>query len=138
MNAKAVLYSAVGEELTHYDVDVGGAVLVKRKTIKVPAVVQYAWPHPSKRYLYVATSSRGAGMKADFNHVSALRIDPESGALTPHGELQPLRSRAVHLCLDRSGAHVLSAHNLPRAGITVNRINGDGTLGAAVKQPDGL
>lgn len=138
MNTKAALYSAVGEELTHFDVDVEGAALVKRKTIKVPAVVQYAWPHPSKRYFYVATSNRGAGMKADFNHVSALRIDPESGALTPHGEPQPLRSRAVHLCLDRSGDHVLSAHNLPRAGITVNRINGDGTLGPAVKQPDGL
>ena len=138
MSTKAVLYSAVGEELTHFDVDVEGTALVKRKTIKVPAVVQYAWPHPSKQYLYVATSNRGAGMKADFNHVSALRIDPESGALTPHGEPQPLRSRAVHICLDRGGAHVLSAHNLPRAGITVNRINGDGTLGPAVKQPNGL
>lgn len=138
MNARAALYSAVGEELTHYDIDVEGAALGRRKTIKVPAVVQYAWPHPSKRYLYVATSNRGAGMKADFNHVSTLRIDPESGALTPHGEPQPLRSRAVHLCLDRSGDHVLSAHNLPRAGITVNRINVDGTLGPAVEQPDGL
>jgi len=138
MNAKVTLYSAVGQELTHYDVDVEGSVLVKRKTIKVPAVVQYAWPHPSKRYLYAATSNRGAGMKADVNHVSALRIDPESGALTPHGEPQPLRSRAVHICLDRSGAHVLSAHNLPRTGITVNRINSDGTIGHAVIQPDGL
>lgn len=138
MNANVTLYSAVGEELTHYDVDVEGAVLVKRKTIKVPAVVQYAWPHPSKQYLYVATSNRGAGMKADFNHISALRIDPESGALTLHGEPQPLRSRAVHICLDRSGAHVLSAHNLPSTGITVNRINSDGTIGPAVNQPDGL
>ena len=138
MNAKVALYSAVGEELTHYDVDVEGAALVKRKTIQVPAVVQYAWPHPSKRYLYVATSNRGTGMKADFNHVSALRIDPGSGAVTPHGVPQPLCSRAVHLCLDRSGAHVLSAHNLPRTGITVNRINSDGTIGPAVNQPDGL
>src|ERR1017187_4911376 len=70
MNANVTLYSAVGEELTHYEVDVEGAVLVRRKTIKVPAVVQYAWPHPSKRYLYVATSNRGAGMKADFHHGS--------------------------------------------------------------------
>jgi 6-phosphogluconolactonase (cycloisomerase 2 family) len=33
---------------------------------------------------------------------------------------------------------VLSAHNLPRTGITVNRINSDGTIGPAVNQPDGL
>ena len=138
MNANVTLYSAVGEELTHYEVDVDGAVLVRRKTLKVPAVVQYAWPHPSKRYLYVATSNRGVGMKADFNHLSAYRIDPASGALTVHGEPQPLCSRAVHICLDRSGEHVLSAHNLPSTGITVNRINSDGMLGPAVNQPDGL
>jgi 6-phosphogluconolactonase len=138
MNAKAALYSAVGEELTHYDVDVEGAHLVKRKTIKVPAVVQYAWPHPSKRYLYVATSNRGAGMKADFNHVSALRIDPTSGALSPHGEPTTLRSRAVHICVNPKGTHVLSAHNLPQAGITVNQINHDGTIGPEVRQPEEL
>jgi len=138
MNAKVTLYSAVGKELTHYEVDVEGALLVKRKTIKVPAVVQYAWPHPSKRYLYVATSNRGVGMKADFNHVSAYRFDPASGALAPHGDPQPLYARAVHICLDRSGNHVLSAHNLPRTGITVNPINSDGTLAPAVAQPDGL
>ncbi|HWP89992.1 MAG TPA: 3-carboxymuconate cyclase, partial [Burkholderiales bacterium] len=81
MNANVKLYSAVGEELTHYDVDVDGLTLTKRKTIKVPSVVQYAWPHPSKRHLYVTTSNRGAGMKSDFNHVSALKIDPASGEL---------------------------------------------------------
>lgn len=138
MNTKVILYSAVGEELTHYSVDVDKAELIRRKTIKVPAVVQYAWPHPSMRFLYVATSNRGEGMKADFNHVSALKIDPNDGALAPHGDPQTLRSRAVHICLDRKGTHVLSAHNLPGTGITVNRINSDGTLGPAVNQPDGL
>jgi len=135
---KVALYAGVGHELTTYRVDLETASLVKQSSVTLPENVQEAWPHPSKRYLFVATSNRGAGMKADFNHVSALRIDPESGALTPLGEPQPLRSRAVHVCLDRSGAYVLSAHNLPRAGITVNRINSDGTLGPAVKQPDGL
>ena len=138
MNANVKLYSAVGEELTHYDVDVEGATLVKRKPIKVPAVVQYAWPHPSKRYLYVTTSNRGVGMKADLNHVSALRIDPASGELAYHGEPLTLPARAVHLCLTADATHLLNAHNLPRAGITVHRINADGTIGAEVKQPDGL
>ncbi len=138
MNANVKLYSAVGEELTHYDVDVEAAVLIKRKTIKVPAVVQYAWPHRSKRYLYVTTSNRGAGMKADFNHVSALRIDPASGELAYHGEPVTLPARAVHMCLTGDATHLLNAHNLPRAGITVHKINADGTIGAEVKQPDGL
>jgi 6-phosphogluconolactonase (cycloisomerase 2 family) len=138
MNANVKLYSAVGEELTHYDVDVEAATLTRRKTIKVPAVVQYAWPHPSRRYLYVATSNRGKGMQADFNHVSALAVDPASGALAIHGEPVPLRARAVHICLTADGTHLLSGHNLPRAGITVNRINADGTIGPEVMQPEGL
>jgi 6-phosphogluconolactonase len=138
MNASVKLYSAVGEDLTHYDVDVDAATLTRRETIKVPAVVQYAWPHPSRRHLYVATSNRGKGMNADFNNVSALAIDPASGALALHGEPVPLRARAVHICLTADAAHLLSGHNLPRAGITVNRINADGTIGPEVMQPDGL
>jgi 6-phosphogluconolactonase len=138
MNSRVALYSAVGEELTHYEVDVGNAALIKHATTNVLANVQYAWPHPSRKFLYVATSNRGAGGKADFNHVSAFRIDPDSGALAPHGEPQPLYARAVHICVDPAGAHLLSGHNLPRCGITVNRIQGDGTIGPAVPQPDSL
>ena len=138
MNARVALYSAVGEELTHYEVDVASAVLTKRATTKVLANVQYAWPHPSRKYLYVATSNRGGGGKADFNHVAAYKIDPQSGALTPHGEPQLLYARAVHICVDPTGEHLLSGHNLPKCGITVNRIQGDGTIGPALPQPDGL
>jgi len=138
MNTRVALYSAVGEELTCYEVDVDSATIVKRNTIKAPASVQYAWPHPSKRYLYVATSNRGPGLNADFNHVSAYRVDPAGGALTPHGEPQKLPARAVHICVDANGNYVLSAHNLPKSGLTVNRINSDGTLGPGVRQPDGL
>ena len=83
MNAKLALYSAVDDELTRYEVDVEGASLVRRETIKVLANVQYAWPHPSGKYLYVATSNRGAGLKADFNRVSAFTVDAITGALSP-------------------------------------------------------
>ena len=38
--------SAVDDELTRYEVDVEGASLVRRETIKVLANVQYAWPYP--------------------------------------------------------------------------------------------
>jgi hypothetical protein len=84
---KVVLYANVGADLTHYDVDVGGAELIKRETVSLPAAVQYAWPHASRRYLYVATSSSapGYGTQGTDHHVTALAIDPSTGALTPHG-----------------------------------------------------
>jgi 6-phosphogluconolactonase len=138
MTGKVALYSAVDQDLTHYEVDVESASLAKRKTVKTPAHIQYAWPHPSRQYLYVATSNRALGLKADFNHVSAFRIDPASGELAPHGEPQTLPHRAVHICVDATGSHVLSAHNVPKPGITVTRINPDGTLGSNVPQADGL
>src|SRR5205809_4961158 len=49
---KVALYANAGPELTHYDVDVSGAELIKRETVTLPGAVQYAWPHASKRYLY--------------------------------------------------------------------------------------
>jgi len=138
MPSTIALYSAVGDELTHFDVDVEAATLTKRATITVPAGVQYAWPHPSRRFAYVATSNRGAGLKADYNHLSAYRIDPDTGALSAHGEPQRLPHRAVHICVAPSGKHVLSGHNVPQSGITVHRVNDDGTLGEPVKQPNVL
>src|SRR5439155_1238798 len=85
---KVALYANVGADLTQYDVDVTGAVLTKRATVTLPAGVQYAWPHVSRRYLYVATSSSasGYGPAGTEHHVTAFRIDPASGALTKHGE----------------------------------------------------
>ena len=61
MTTRAALYSAVGDEMTHFEVDAGSAGLVRRATVKMPANVQYAWPHPSRRFLYVATSNREIG-----------------------------------------------------------------------------
>src|SRR3954453_16472785 len=46
---KVALYANVGADLTHYDVDVAGAELIKRATVTLPAAVQYAWPHVSRR-----------------------------------------------------------------------------------------
>jgi 6-phosphogluconolactonase len=138
VNATANLYSAVDEEITLYDVDVEAATLTKRNSIRAPSFVQYAWPHPSRRYLYVTTSNRGPGLKADLNHVSAYRIDTKTGALTPHGNPVPLRQRAAHVCLDPAGRFLLNAHNIPVPGLTIHHIHADGTIGAEVEQPDGL
>src|SRR5215469_5783007 len=82
---KTVVYAAVGPDLTQYDVDLDGAALTRRASVELPDAVQYAWPHPSRRFLYVAWSN-GAGK--DHHGVSVFRID-RSGALQPLGNPVP-------------------------------------------------
>jgi 6-phosphogluconolactonase len=141
-NSKAinVFYSAIGPELTLYGVDVDNAALVKRDTVSAPANIQYAWPHPSKHYLYVVSSNGGpgsAGVAGDSHFASAFKIDSATGALTPHGAPLTLPSRPIHTSVDIAGEYLLAAYNDP-SGLTVHRINGDGTLGERVAQPDTL
>src|SRR6516165_3315057 len=62
VTAKTVFYASTGPELTVFDVAAGDAALQKRSAVTLPANVQYAWPHPSKRYLYVVSSSGGPGV----------------------------------------------------------------------------
>jgi 6-phosphogluconolactonase len=134
--AKAALYANVGAALTRYDVDVDKAELIKRETVTLPAGVQYAWPHASRRYLYVATSSSASGYGAagTEHHVTAFAIDPSTGALTQHGASIPLPVRPIHLSLDIPSEHILVAFNNP-SGVRVYRINKDFSPGEEVAQP---
>jgi 6-phosphogluconolactonase (cycloisomerase 2 family) len=144
-SGKVALYAAVGAELTQYDVDVHGAALVKRSSVTLPANVQEASQHPSKRYLYVAWSNGGpsnlpqggAAPNGSQHGLSAFRIDPSTGALIPHGQPASLPSRPIHVTTDIPGTHVLTAYNDP-SGVTVHRIEPDGTIGSQVKQPPAL
>jgi 6-phosphogluconolactonase len=140
MSNKAVFYASVGSALTLYHVDVDNAALTRQSTVQLPANVQYAWPHPSAPFLYVASSDGGpgsAGIKGDRHYLTALSIDPATGALAVHGPAAALPSRPIHMSLDRTGAHALTAYNNP-SGVTVHRINADGTVGAEVKQQAAL
>src|SRR2546428_13243352 len=94
---KVALYANVGADLTHYDVDVAGAALIKRATVTLPAGVQYAWPHVSRRYLYVPTSSSasGYGPAGTERHLTATSNAPARGALTKHAEGIPLPTPAL-------------------------------------------
>ena len=83
-SGKVALYANVGADLTHYDVDVDGMALTPRESVKLPASVQYAWPHASRRYLYVASSNSQPGIRhpsGTEHHVTAFAIDPATGAL---------------------------------------------------------
>jgi 6-phosphogluconolactonase len=134
VTSKTVFYASVGPELTLYDVDVADAALRKRATVTLPANIQYAWPHPSKRYFYVVSSSGGPGVAGDKHLANAFRVDPASGALEPHGDPQALPSRPIHTSVDASGEYLLTAYNAP-SNVTVHRISRDGTIGDQVAQP---
>ena len=128
-SGKTVLYAAAGAELIQYDADVKDATLIKRGSVPLPDSVQYAWPHPSRRYIYVAWSN---GSGRNHHGVTAFRIDSTSGALSPHGNRLALANRPIHLSTDISGTHLLVASSEP-SGLTVHQIGTDGTIGSQVR-----
>src|SRR5438876_4584652 len=135
---QVALYAAVGPELTHYAVDVEGAALERRGTVTLPANIHYCWPHASGRYLYVASSDSASGIGGVVgtkHHVTAWRIDPASGALSPHREPIALPTRPIHMTLDIPSENILVAFSNP-SGLQVYRINPDMSPGAQVTQPE--
>jgi 6-phosphogluconolactonase (cycloisomerase 2 family) len=135
---QVALYAAVGPELTHYAVDVEGATLTRRATVTLPANLHYCWPHASGRHLYVASSDSASGIGGVVgtkHHVTAWRIDPASGALSPHGEPIGLPTRPIHMTLDIPSQHILVAFSNP-SGLQVYRINPDMSPGAQVTQSE--
>ena len=69
-----------GADLTHYDVDIASAELIKRETVTLLAGAQYAWPHASRRYLYVAPARFRLWQGRDRAPRHAFSIDPATGA----------------------------------------------------------
>jgi 6-phosphogluconolactonase (cycloisomerase 2 family) len=134
-----VLYASVGADLIHFSMDIAAATLARHETVSVPANVQYVWPHASRRFLYAASSDSASGMGGGGtnHHVSAFRIDPATGALSPHGAPIPLPHRPIHMATDIPSEHVLVAFNNPPE-IRVYRINPDAALGTEVTQPPGI
>lgn len=138
MPQKTVVYASVGPELTQYDLDVENAALSRRGAVTLPANVHYAWPHAARQYLYVASSDSASGIGGAVgqkHHVTAFRIDPATGALTPHGQPIALPTRPIHMTSDIPSRHLLVAFSNP-SGLRVYRVNADGTPGAEVAQPE--
>jgi 6-phosphogluconolactonase (cycloisomerase 2 family) len=132
------LYASVGPRLTHYAVDLEGASLIRRDSVTLPANIHYCWPHASGRHLYAASSDSASGIGGVVgtkHHVTAWRIDPASGALSPHGEPIALPTRPIHMTLDIPSEHILVAFSNP-SGLQVYRINPDMSPGAQVTQPE--
>src|SRR5262245_610469 len=132
---RTVFGQSVGDRLTHWDVDVASGALTRRDAIAMPSNVQYAWPHPSRKYLYVSTSDAASGNAPDpgkVHRLCAVRVGP-GGELSMHGEPATLLQRPIHNSVDATGTYALTCYNNP-SNLTVHRINGDGTVGALVQQ----
>lgn len=138
MRKDTAVYSSVGRKLTHYEIDVDGLALVERETVTLPANVQYVWPHATKPFLYVASSTRINRDAVGTDHfLSALAIDPKTGALSPHGASVRLPHRPVHMTTDADSSHALVAFNNP-SDLQIYRIAADGTVGELVPQREGI
>ncbi|WP_158929546.1 beta-propeller fold lactonase family protein [Acidisphaera sp. S103] len=137
MAETVVLYASVGPELTRYAVDVDRAELLRQESVTVAENVQYAWPHVSGRYLYVASSNSASGMGpvGNSHHVTAYSVHPESGVLAPHGAPIPLPTRPIHMATDIASTHILAAFSNPGA-FRVYRINADATPGDEIQQAE--
>jgi 6-phosphogluconolactonase len=138
MGERVALYASVGPELTNYEVDVEAATLTRRGTVELPANVHYCWPHASRPILYAASSDSASGVGGfvgQNHHVTALAIDPATGALSRHGAPIALPTRPIHMTTDIPSEYILVAFSNP-SGLSVYRVNADGTPGPEVEQPD--
>lgn len=130
-----ILYNAVGDRIMHWAVDVAAGTLAPRGAITLPAAVQYAWFHPNNRFLYAATGDPAAGAEG-VHRLCALRI-AKGGAPAVHGDPVVLEQRPIHVSVDVGGRFAFVCHTV-KPFVTVCRINGDGTLGPRVAQPETL
>jgi 6-phosphogluconolactonase (cycloisomerase 2 family) len=101
---------------------------------RLPAAVQYACPHATLPVLYAACANRMPEAAGDRYTVSAVARDSR-GELRSHGDPVALPGRPVHITTDVPSRHLLVLYNRP-AGLTVHPIRADGTLAAAMSQPE--
>jgi 6-phosphogluconolactonase len=140
----AAFYNAVGPVLTCWHVDIDNAALTRQDSVTLPALIQYAWRHPVKPILYVASSNfvpmgnpgggnPGGGNPAGLHHLTAFRIDPATGSLTPFGASVVIRARPINISVDAGGKWLLTAYNIPST-MSVHPLAPDGAIGEEVRQ----
>ncbi|MBC2666078.1 beta-propeller fold lactonase family protein [Novosphingobium flavum] len=129
-------YVAVGATITNYVIDPATGTLTQRGSIVLPARLQYAWPHPSLPILYAACADRAPAEGTHPFQLCALWRD-EEGNLAQLGESAPLAARPIHNCTDVDGGYALTAYG-DAPGLTVHKLNADGTIGAEVPRDEGF
>ena len=131
MSHRTVLYQSVGDQVTPWNVDVEAATLSPRAAITLPSNVQYVWPHPSRKFLYVSTSDAGSGNSLDpgkVHRLCAVQVNAD-GTLALHGAPAVLPQRPIHNSVNVAGNYARTCYNKSSA-LTVHRIEADGTVGA--------
>ncbi|CAN5491528.1 hypothetical protein BH09PSE5_BH09PSE5_34040 [soil metagenome] len=129
------IIAGIGARLVRWRLDPKTRGLHELGSLDLPAAIQYAWPHPSGRWLYVASSDGGgrSGPTGKRHHITtcAMRRD---GSVVQVGPALAVPSRPIHLTVDPDGAHVLAAFNQP-AALRSYRIGKDASVTAEVRQP---
>jgi 6-phosphogluconolactonase len=124
--------ASIGNRLVRYRLDARGT-LQPTTELALPSSVHYAWPHPRRRLLYVACSTRMFTPKDDGHCLVAVAVPEDDNALELAGPSLPLGSRTIHMTLDESGSFVFCLFNDP-PGIQVHALAADGSIGSAVEQ----
>jgi len=128
---RADIYANVGPWLLRYRIAGDGKSLAEvGSPIVLPEEVQEAcqWG----RHFYVASSDAHTAASPRNHLLSSFDVD-SSGALKPLGDPVRLRHRPIHITVDASGEHLLSAFNEP-SSVAVHRLNADGSIGVEVRQ----
>jgi 6-phosphogluconolactonase (cycloisomerase 2 family) len=133
MTSQLALYVSQGPDLVHYSIDLDDATLSRHETVSAPQVIQYAWVHPTNRFIYAASS---IGMDGKEHHLTAFRIGPD-GKLSQNGEPVRLAHRPIHLTIDATGRYLLTGYNKPSTA-TVHHIESGGRIGQIIEQPKSI
>lgn len=136
-NATAPFYASIGPVLTRYEADLDNATLTAKQTLDLELDIQYAWRHPALPIFYVAISNGGPGKTGNENRIVSCRIDEASGQISLFGPARDVPWRPLHLSLDKESKHLLVAYNNP-SGVTVHKIDADGSIGERVPQSDDI
>ena len=74
----------------------------------------------------MAAASGMGGNLGQHHNVTALKIDPATGALSPHGAAIELPRRPIHMTTDIPSENILVAFSNP-SGLHIYKVNPDGT-----------
>ena len=130
--SRGAVYASVDARLYRIRQD-GNTLIREARPLILPAQVQEAWPHPSGRYFYVASSDERTSTRPVRHHyLNAFSVD-SSGALRPFGGAVQLAHRPIYITVDHRGEYLISAYSGP-SGMSVHRLNTDGSIGDHIEQ----
>ena len=134
--SRGAVYASVNARL--YRIRRDGDVLIREpRPVVLPAQVQEAWLHPSGRHFYVASSDERTSIRSVRHHyLNAFQVD-SSGTLAPFRGAVPLARRPIYITVDHDGQYLIAAYSAP-SGVSVHRLNTDGSIGNEIEQEASL